>query len=403
VIFGAEGNRHVMTDATGMRSAFYPLAGPFVLASHARLVARRTHAEPSPLVTAYRAIVQQAIIQPRRRSLVMSMPGRSTPWSGIVYLTANMLLDIESRRLRRVFPRRPPDALRPADAAALIAPRLSGQVSALVHSGRPVAMSITAGLDSRVSLASSRDVQHAVRYFTYRREDVRTDDDDGATASSMAEGLHLGYGVIEVPRSVDPPELDAASREATFLSHGRRIVAAYRATFSPDTIHVRSNIGEVGRCFYRRSLPGAAMVTSPAEITPRDLARLWARGDVNEPVVQAFAEWMDATGFQSVVGLDALDVLYWEHRMACWHSNVVLESDFAFDTHVLFNSRWILERMLSVPEIDRSRGLVLRHLIAELWPELAAWPTDHATLGLERAWRTRDWRSVLRVIRRRIG
>ncbi len=402
IVFGTETDRHVMTDATGMRSAFYSLAGPFVLASHARLVARRTHAAPSPLMSAHRAIVQQAIVKPRGRSLVMSMPGRATPWSSIVYLTANVVLHIESRRLRRVFPRRPPDRLRPADAAALIAPRLTGQVSSLVDSGRPVAMSITAGLDSRVSLAASHDVHDAVRYFTYRREDVPSDGVDVATASSMAEALHLRYGVLEVPASVAAPELDAAIREATFLSHGRRIVAAYRAAFSPDTIHLRSNIGEVGRCFYRRSLPGAAMGTSPAGITARDLARLWARGDVTEPVVQAFAEWMEATGFRDVVGLDALDILYWEHRMACWHSNVVLESDFAFDTHVLFNSRWILERMLSVPEIDRSQGLVFRRLVAELWPELAAWPTDHAS-GLLRRWRTRGLRSVLGAIRRRIG
>ena len=67
-------------------------------------------------------------------------------------------------------------------------------------------------------------------------------------------------------------------------------------------------------------------------------------------------------------------VFYWEHRMSCWHSNVVLESDFAFDTHVLFNSRWILERMLSVPAEERARGVLFRHLVAELWPDLARWP-----------------------------
>lgn len=403
VIFGAEANRHVMTDATGMRSAFYPLSGRFVMASHARLVARLTHADRSPLMNAYREIVQHAIVHPHRRSLVMSMPGRSTPWSGIVYLTANTALDIETRQLRRVFPRRRPQRSTPAGAAALIAPRLSGQVSSLVDSGRPVAISITAGLDSRVSLAASRQVRDVVRYFTYRRDDVPSDDEDVATASSMAEALHLGYGVIDVGASVDPPELDSAIREATFLSHGRRIVAAYRTVFSPDTIHVRSNIGEVGRCFYRRSLAAAEMATSPSDIPARDLARLWAHGGVSEPVVQAFAEWIQATGFRDVAGLDALDLFYWEHRMACWHSNVVLESDFAFDTHVLFNSRWVLERMLSVPEEDRLRGSVFRHLIAGLWPELAAWPTDHPRPSRLRGWRTRGWRSVLGAIRRRLG
>jgi hypothetical protein len=39
--------------------------------------------------------------------------------------------------------------------------------------------------------------------------------------------------------------------------------------------------------------------------------------------------------------------------MSCWHSNVVVESDTAFDTVSLFNNRKILEAMLSVPFQDR--------------------------------------------------
>ena len=68
---------------------------------------------------------------------------------------------------------------------------------------------------------------------------------------------------------------------------------------------------------------------------------------------------MVASEFREAADVDPLDLLYWEHRMSCWHSNVVLESDFAFDTHVLFNSRWILERMLSVRQDQRRpRGAV---------------------------------------------
>jgi hypothetical protein len=395
VVFGTETDRHVISDATGMRSAFYALDGPFVLASHARLVAWVTGAGRSQVFGAYRAIVQarpeptplirlyHAIVARRSRRPVMSMPGRSTPWSGIVYVTANMILDVETRRLRRAFPRRPLRPLTCEAAAALIAPRLQGQVAALVSTGRPIVISLTGGLDSRVSAAASRSVHGAVRYFTYRRGDVPRDAGDVTTASSICATLGLRYGVIEVGPSAEPPELDAAIREATFLSHGRRIVAAYRAAFAPETIHIRSNVGEIGRCFYRRTSAGAAMTASPRDIPARDLARLWANREVSEPLVESFAEWVEATSFRDVADLDALDLFYWEHRMSCWHSNLVLESDFAFDTHVLFNSRWILERMLSLPVDDRCRGSLFRRLVTEMWPDLAAWP-----LGAKRTWRT---------------
>jgi hypothetical protein len=113
---------------------------------------------------------------------------------------------------------------------------------------------------------------------------------------------------------------------------------------------------------------------------------------VPEPFVEAFDEWMGATRFRAVIGIDALDLFYWEHRMSCWHSNVVLESDFAFDTHVLFNCRWILERMLAVPVEDRCRASLFRQLVIDLWPELGTWPRDRPT-----------WRSTLASIRRGIN
>ena len=401
VIFGVETDRHVMTDATGMRSVFYALDGSFILASHCRLVATLTGAG-SPILNARRTAVR-AIVPPRRRRLVVSLPGRSTPWPGVVYLTANMVLDIETRRLRRVFPRRPLGVLTTTAASALIAPRLRGQVDALVDSGRPVAISVTGGVDSRVTVAASRDVRDAVRYFTYRVRDVPGNDEDVAAASSIADAMRLPHGVVEVPPSIQPPELDAVMREATFLSHGRRIVAAYRAAFSPDTIHIRSNIGEVGRCYYRRSRAGAVMPTSPTDISASDLARLWAHGEASEPLVESFAEWMTATSFRGVQDIDALDLFYWEHRMSCWHSNVVLESDFAFDTHSLFNSRWVLERTLSVSIEDRCRGSVFRHLVAEMWPELAALPMGGGQDPRDRVRRKRTWLSVLVSLRRRMG
>jgi hypothetical protein len=155
---------------------------------------------------------------------------------------------------------------------------------------------------------------------------------------------------------------------------------------------VRSNIGEVGRCQYRRSAAAAKVPASAADISAEDLAMLWAHRRVQGPVVQAFDDWMTATHFRSAAYLDPLDVFYWEHRMSCWHSNVVLESDFAFDTHVLFNSRWILERMLSIPTAHRYRGSLFRLLVHEMWPKLERWPMH-----------IRRRRSTISSIRHRIG
>ena len=373
LVFQTPGARSVMTDATGMRSAFYALDGPFVLSSHARLVAAATGAPRSPLVDDYRAAVRRL-----PSPAVMPMPGRATRWSGVVFLTANQVLDIETRVLRRSFPRRRLASLPTTEVAARIAPLLEGQVAVLAATGRPLALSLTGGTDSRVSLGGSRPFHEAIEYFTYRRPEVAGTIADADAATSMARVLGLRHRVLDIAPTTEPRSLDLAIRQATTLSHGRPLVAAYRRAFRPSTIHVRSNVGEVGRCFYRRTERGADLPRTAAGISARHLTGLWSGRSTSPAIVDAFDEWLLATRFRDVEEVDPLDLFYWEHRMSCWHSNVVLESDFAFDTHVLFNARSILALMLSAPIDDRADGTLFQELVRYLWPELLHWPMSHA-------------------------
>ena len=396
VVYGDASSRRVMTDAAGMRSAFYALEGRFVLGTHARLVADIVGAPPSPIVDAYH---QAKLAQPH--GSVPSMPGRSTPWTGVVALTANQALDVETRQLHRIFPRGPLPRMDARSAASAIGPRLRRQVESLVASGRPVALSVTAGRDTRLSLAASRPYRDAISYFTYLRPSITRNHWDVSTARSLAAKLPLSHRVLDIPADDEPPELWAAMEQATLLTNGRQYVAAYRAAFPSDTIHIRSNIGEIGRSYYRRHRPGKDMDRSGRVLTAGDLAALWGHGVAVSPlVIEAFDDWMGAVGFADVQGMDALDVFYWEHRMACWHADIVLASDFAFDTHVLFNARTILRDMLAVPAEDRARSSVFKHIVADLWPELGRWP--YRERGDQQAEEAAEAARVGRL-RRRIG
>ena len=226
-----------------------------------------------------------------------------------------------------------------------------------------------------------RPARQGIRYFTYRRQSGRTTEWDVAQASAIAAELGLCYEVIHAPDAGLTRELAEEIKRATILSHGRAIVAAYRRTFRSDTIHVRSNVSGVGSAFYRkawrRDLPRDAK-----PVTPELLARIWAHGQPTAaPLVDAFADWMDAIGFHEIEHIDPFDVLYWEHRLASWHANMLLESDFAFDTHVLFNARTILRTLAAVqPVEERRQRSALRLVVANLWPELGQWPTEQPTL-----------------------
>ncbi len=131
--------------------------------------------------------------------------------------------------------------------------------------------------------------------------------------------------------------------------------------------------------------------TTGDDIDALALARLWSHGHPPASLVAAFDDWLEATGLRDVRGVDPLDLFYWEHRLATWHSNICLESDFAWDTHALVNSRAILKLMLSIPDEDRRSGALIRELLSVLWPELLRWP-----FGIPRR------RSLRAAVRRRL-
>jgi hypothetical protein len=370
VLYAGTTGTRVMTDATGMRSAFYTLDGPFLLSSHAPLVAHTVQAEASVVNDAF-----QAVRHAMGGRWLLPMPGRSTPWKGVVALTPNMTLGVPGRDLRRMFPRAAVRTMDARTAASTIGPRLRGQVERLVASDRPVCLSVTAGRDSRVSLAASRSFRDSITYFTYVRAGLERTSWDISVARRTARRYELSHRILTFGSTALEPGLEEALAEATILRHGPQLVAAYRDSFPSDAIHIRSNLGEIGRAFLRSKPWAASEVERDPRLTPESVARVWGYGTLPpQPIIDAFEEWMLAVGFGEVEEMDPLDVLFWEHRLACWHSNVVLESDFAFDTHVLFNARRIYRDLLSVPLDDRTDGRVFELLVADMWPDLMRFP-----------------------------
>lgn len=117
----------------------------------------------------------------------------------------------------------------------------------------------------------------------------------------------------------------------------------------------------------------------PRLVKPADLTAVYQR-KASEPahphIEEAFAEYYDAVQFDLIQDYDPYDMLYWEHRMGTWHSNVVMETDPGFQTHIVFNSRRILTEVLSLSHADRRSGAAFTKAIELCWPELNNIPTN---------------------------
>jgi hypothetical protein len=196
----------------------------------------------------------------------------------------------------------------------------------------------------------------------------------------------------------DPPLLSDLARNS-YMSHGTALALTYLEELSqPGLFHVRSNLLEIARAAYRKIRPREDAVTAERAAT---LHATSMSVPVTEAIRSEVAEFMELTSFESFPSFDPYHLLYWEHRMGTWHANVLLESDIAHETTVLFNTREILSMFLSVPLEDRLQANGQKALIEQTWPVLAFSPFNR-TREVAAADRSEFDRDLLDVRRGRV-
>lgn len=373
VIDGDEHAAFAQTDAAGMRALFYQTdASSPCVASHAGLVAEHIGAGPSAFPDPERL---------RETEHAYALPGRATPFAGVVMLTPNTELDLVEGVVRRCFPREEQERRTTGDVVDAVLPLLRGQLAALTETDR-LEVSLTAGLDSRTTLALTRPFADRLVYFTYDPVELQDSsrrgvEHDVAIATELAARFGLDHHRIEV-KSYKPAEpLRSVMERNSPRSSYPGLAAAHRDHTPERGLHLRSNLYEIGRAFYRSKRE------QPTVLKPGYMASLLTkRRSRSAPIREAFAEYVGATGFDEAQRLyDPMDLFYWEHRSGMWLNAHLTESDIAFDTFILVNSRLVYRLLLSAPLEDRITGAVFLELIRRNWPEVLDMPVNGERLA----------------------
>jgi len=363
LIYRSEGNTKILTDACALRSAYYSFRNGLSVSSHAPIVAERIGAGPSRLMA-------EAHKDPRWKGSEGRYAGHATPFESVWVLTPNTLLDVNEKRVRRFFPREALSALSADHAAETIAPILRGTVETICARNK-VVTSLTGGFDSRVTLAAARQVARQIEFFTYVQPGESIHEGDFQAARSIAEAIGLRHRRLDlVPDTGDEWEaFQAALTHDVYTIHRRDAAWAYYKGFPHADIHLRSNLGEIGRAFYRKNRP----IIYPFD--PSAMADVFKPRKMsdNTAVVKLFKRFYRDVEFSRIENYDPYDILYWEQRMSSWHTSLVLQGDNTFETLVIFNNRNVLVPLLSVPVADRRASRAFIRTIEILWPELLRW------------------------------
>lgn len=353
----------ILGDACAVRTIFYSRSEPLV-ASHFDILARRCGTIPSAHAKARK-------LHPARRK-AFGYPAGTTPDQNIGLLMANMVLRLPGMAYDRYYPRRELSPAGVDEAAHTLIDLFDSQLELLSQRYNFVC-SLTAGLDSRTSLAVLRPYLARSRFFSYATQDRERVDGEIAEFISQSFGLNYQLMPREDLESSDFKKFKALLVRNSYHSHKHEAAYGYNRVFKLGDIHLRSNLYEIARAFYR------AMRGRADNLSVDEMASLYfgdyTADDVD--IVAAFSDYVESSRFeQGLFNYDPYDLFYWEQRMSCWHGLVVLEADPAVDTWLLMNCRRCIEAGLSVPLEDRIKSTVFKKIIKFRWAELLKLPIN---------------------------
>ncbi|MGO3985375.1 hypothetical protein ABI582_13390 [Pseudomonas sp. SAS7] len=359
----------MINDATGMRSVFYSTTQPLCISSHPDLVAKQIGASRNDYgkwLTEYSSY---------------HLPGNTTLFHNIKQLVPNHLFDCESNKLIRFFPREslhtPDDINATIDELAEI---LKSQAEHLAAHNR-ILCSITAGVDSRVTLSATRSISRNVKYFTYFGKEGELSKNilpiDKLIATEISSNLGLDHDLIDLSESGRSEASKKLKNEirTSHVTHSPTVAAEYILRYADQNLlHLRSNLLEIGRIFYKNSYNLPRKLDTKSAVTCYS-----SRAENDQPVIDIFDQYLNECNYNNIENYDPYDLFYWEYRMGAWHSLVLLESDSAFDTFILFNNRRFLSKLLSIPEPLRQGHDLMLEICARNWPALQFWQINEKT------------------------
>ena len=341
LLIEAAGELTVAPDAGAQKEVYYSTDFT-AIGSQPKLLERVIESEPWPVKSDAAAFYASTEFATRKLYV-----NDTTDRRNIRHLHPNHLLEVSAQELRRFYPRRPVPSRTVPEVAARIVEMLRGYFAALA-SRYPLRIGVTGGYDSRILFLASRG--YDVTYYVVKHADMSDAHHDIRCARQLVSYFDE---TLELQVDGETPLRPHDEAYLASVDHPRSIDIAIG---HEDRVYVNGNIAEVGRNHFGYH----------ERLTARKVSELEKFGGDPFAVAQ-LGEWLDGVAYARELGYHPLDLLYWEQNTGNWAAKWKTESAAMGAYYVTpFNSRALLEQMLSVPRDTRD---VDNHAV---WEEVIA-------------------------------
>ena len=307
-----------------------------------------------------------------RKNPEFRFPGNSSPYKEIKHLLPNHYLSLETGHCKRFWPDKPLSDLSLNEAIDTLSHAFQGLMQSAANRF-DLALSITAGIDSRVVLAASKGIKDSISYMTVRQISMPDNHPDVTIPSQLLSSLGLKHVVVNSSLIIDDE----------FIEIFKRNVPIPHYIYAPDAqailnyytqrkVAVTGSVSEVCRSSFRaknRYLNNSA-------VTIQHFARLQQMGQ-EKFALNHFKQWLSQTG--ELYNLHILGLFEWELDDGNWLAMCQLEFDIAWkDIFTPFNCRNLIKTIWSVKQEYNwpPKYQLYKALIYELWPEVLSVPVN---------------------------
>ena len=229
-------------------------------------------------------------------------------------------------------------------------------------------MGMSAGGDSRKTLAAAKEVRRRIKFFTHTPTQASMVSNDVKIPARLLPRLglkHHNLGTLHMDS-----EFRKYYENSVEWAREKRGHIAYTLlnTLGSGATVLNSNIDEVAQCNYW--LP-------KSRIDGKNLAII---NSLNHPfAISEFQKWLDgAMPACKEAKMNVLDLFFLEQRMGRWATMAFLEYDITHETFNPYNNRYLHSVMLGINERHRRdrRWEVIIKQIKYMWPEVLAEPLN---------------------------
>lgn len=360
---------YIFHDPCGLRSVYYSKQNNKInIGSQPHIFKYVIPLTPSKQSTTYNDSKYKA------STLEHWVPSGCSLYENIHHLLPNHYLKLSSCEPIRYWPNKKLISRKANDVAEEASTLLKNLLMA-ANNRFPLALSLTAGFDSRILLSACKNIANSIYFYTLQYRNLTLKSPDIKIPQILLNRLGFAHSVIDC-RIVPEPDFIQIYKENVSLAHDNdwgHIAYGMLNSYDSSKVAIKGNVSEICRCFYYKN-GRHPLIKSPTQLLKYE--RMWEQIPF---IREQISNWFKET--KSVIettGINLLDLFYWEHRMGSWQAQSQLEWDIIQEAYTPFNHRGLLEILLSTSTRYRCAPdyLLYKKICKILWPEVLKEPIN---------------------------